>query len=277
VKLKTRVLATFAALATVGGMVAVAVPASADVTNGPNLVGSCTSSVSLGKLNPALGDQTGPTVAALALATNISTKTKEAGTCQADGGPAGAAFVATASGNSVLHPKAQAAKLSGNASCATGATAQAADASAATAYPLNGKVTYTMTETNALTKPIVLQGYITLLGFNSTPAHNTGLGGDVVDVGGVVIKGVGVGATLAGTIWEDPVAKLAKDSPDQPGIYTTGYGLDVASAAGCADGTPNNATITLVLSGGGGTSTASALGDQAGGLELSFGEAAPLP
>jgi hypothetical protein len=258
-------------------MVAIAVPANADVTNGPQVVGSCTGSVSLGKLTPPLGDQTVPEVAATALATNITTKTKIAGSCQRDAGPAGAAFVATANGNSTVTPKAQAAKLVGNASCASGATAQAVDATAATAYPLNGKITYTMTQTDANSKPLVIQGYVAALGFNTNPSHNGGLGGDVLDLGGIVAKGIVVGATMAGTIWEDPAVKLAKTDPAQPGAYNTGYGLDLTGAGGCVDGTAGNASIPTVLTGGGGTSSASLLGDTAGGLTLSFAESAPLP
>ena len=49
-----------------------------------------------------------------------------------------------------------------------------------------------------------------------------------------------------------------------------------AGAAGCADGTPNNANITLVLSGGGGASSTSLLGDTGGGVNFSFSESAAL-
>jgi len=269
VSLKKRLLAGVGTVAIAGSIFAVAAPAvNADVTNGPTVVGSCGGSVSLGKittpvLGVGLGDQTGPVVVSLALSTDTISKTKIGGSCSTLVGP--------------LTPKADAAKLSGRASCASGAAAIAADATAATAYPLNGKVTYTMVQTDpATTKPYVIQNYVSLLGFNTDPGHNGGLGGDVVDVGGIVIKGVGVGATTVGTIWEDPVAKLAKTDPAQPGAYNTGYALDLAGAAGCADATPNNANITLVLSGGGGASSTSLLGDTGGGVNFSFSESASL-
>jgi hypothetical protein len=153
----------------------------------------------------------------------------------------------------------------GNATCANGATAQAADATAADAYPLTGKITqkWAATYTDLLTlatKNFTSQAAISLLGFDPVLP-------DVVDIGGTVLTGVNAGGTVSGNIWEDPVAKTGGASG-----YNTGYELDLASAAGCADGTPNNANLLLVLSGGGGASSTSLLGSATNGLSFDTGE-----
>jgi len=156
----------------------------------------------------------------------------------------------------------------GNATCANGAGAVAADAGAADAYPLTGKVTQKWNSTyvdllTAAPKNYASQAAISLLGFNPVP------GPDVVDVGGVVLTGVNAGATVSGDIWEDPVAKTGGASG-----YNTGYELDLANAAGCATASPtNDENITIVLSGGGGASATSLLGSSTTGLSFDFGEA----
>jgi hypothetical protein len=164
--------------------------------------------------------------------------------------------------------------LTGNASCASGATAVAADATAASAYPLNGKLTWTFTQTytdliTAKIKPYKMQAALSLLGFDPVLP-------DVVNLGGQVLTGVNAGALLATTasgpspsnIWEDPVSKTGGASG-----YNTGYELDLASAVGCADGTAGNANILQVLSGGGGASSTSLLGSApTNGLIFEFGE-----
>ena len=155
--------------------------------------------------------------------------------------------------------------MSGNASCANGAAAQAVDASAAAAFPLTGKISWTFSQTytdlvNAHVKKYTMQADISALGFNAA-------GPDLLDVGGIVLSGVNVGANAGGTIWEDPVSKTGG-----PAGYNTGYELDIVSAGGCADTTPGNANITIVLSGGGGTSAVSLLGSNAGGIGFTFSE-----
>jgi hypothetical protein len=246
-------------------MAAVAAPASA----APTVVGGCGGSVSLLKLTTAvkgvgLGDQTTFVKAAGNLAKDQTSKTAIAGNCAGVHRP-GDTHVPPPYTHATLTPKSQAAALSGNASCASGATAQAADASAAAAYPLNGKITWTFTQTytdliTAGTKPFKMQADVAALGFN--PA-----GPDVLDLGGIVLSGINAGAQVSGNIWEDPVAKTGGATG-----YNTGYELDAAPALGCVDGTPNNANIAQVLSGGGGATATSLLGSSATGLVFSFGE-----
>lgn len=118
-----------------------------------------------------------------------------------------------------------------------------------------------MTQLNALAKPFAIQADVEALGFNAAA------GPDVLDIGGIVLKGAGVGAIVSGNIWFDPVAKTGG-----PSGYNTGYELDLAQALGCADGTPNNATIGTILSGGGGGSSTSLLGSSASGAVFSLGE-----
>ncbi len=242
-RLTNRLLGAASALLLTGGMVAVALPATAAVTP----VGSCDSSLNLLKLKPPLGDQTAPLSVSGGLAKDQTTKAAIAGTCS------GTTY------GSTLHVISQAVKLSGAASCANGATAQAADATAANAYPLNGKLTDKFSEIIA-GKNAQIASYISALGFNPG-------GPDLLDVGGIVTKGVDVGAQVSGTIWEDPVMKTGGATG-----YNTGYELDLTDALGCADGTPNNATIAIVLSGGGGSTATSLLGSSAPGVSFSFGE-----
>jgi hypothetical protein len=245
-------------------MVAVAAPASAV----PTPVGACDSSVSLIKLKgpvkgSGLGDQTVPVKASGNLAKDQTTKVAIGGNCSGITNPLDTHI--PFAGPLALTPKSQAVSLKGNASCASGATAEAADASAAAAYPLNGKITWTFNETytdliTAKVKPYKMQAGIAALGFN--PA-----GPDVLDIGGLVLSGVNAGAAVLGNIWEDPVAKTGGATG-----YNTGYELDAAPALGCVDGTAGNANILQVLSGGGGSSATSLLGSTAAGLAFQFGE-----
>lgn len=266
-KLKTRVLGAASAMALAGGLVAVAMPASATITS----VGSCHDTVSLIKLTPALGDQTQPIKAAGNIAKDAVTKTvtPNAGSCTGTVTRVGDAHVPNGA-NPALTPKSAAVSLLGNSSCANGATAQAADATAANAYPLNGKITWTFTQTyndliSGAPKPYKMQADLGLLGF-----HPGSL--DVVDVGGIVLSGADVGATVVGNIWEDPVALAPKGTDPTTTLYNTGYNVDLTDALGCADGTPNNATISQVLSSGGGTHNVSPLGGTATGTAFQFGE-----
>lgn len=255
--LKTRLLAGASTLAIAGSMFAMAAPAAHAA---PTVVGGCGGQVALGTITPALGDQTQiGVVAKTKLLKDLTTKTAIAGDCSSAVRP-GDPIHPAGGLVSPLTPKAEAASLLGNASCANGATAQAADATAAAAWPLNGKITYTMTQLNALGKPYAIQADIEGLGFN--PA-----GPDLLDVGGIVLKGAAVGAIVSGNIWFDPVAKTGGSSG-----YNTGYELDLTNALGCADGTPGNASIGTVLVGGGGASSTSLLGSTASGPVFSLGE-----
>jgi hypothetical protein len=259
VRLKTRVLGGASALAIAGSMLALTAPAAhAVVTPG----GSCSGEVALAKITPPLTDQTAAVKITTALLKDLTTKAAIGGTCNNTVTPSGGNIP---SPPATLHPKAFASALTGRVSCANGATAVAVDATAATAYPANGKITVTMTETYTdtvtnLVHPYQIQEYVSLLGFNAA-------GPDVVDLGGIIIKGASVGAAVSGNIWEDPVAKTGGTSG-----YNTGYELDLGNAVGCADGTPNNVSIAQVMTGGGGASATSLLGSNTTGLSYQFGE-----
>jgi hypothetical protein len=256
VRLKTRVLGGASALAIAGSMLAMTAPAAhAAVTP----AGSCGGQVGLAKIVPPLGDQTQPVVITTALLKDLTSKTAISGTCN-NLVQAPQLNATNGAVPATLHPKAFASKLAGNSSCANGAAAMAADATAGTAYPINGKITVTMTELNALAKPWQIQEYVSLLGFNAA-------GPDVVDLGGIIIKGPSVGGAVSGNIWEDPVTKTGGTSG-----YNTGYELDLTNALGCADGTPNNASIAQTMFGGGSTSSTSLLGSTAVGTSYQFGE-----
>jgi hypothetical protein len=265
VSLKTRLIAGAGSLALATSIFGVVAPAAHAA---PTPIGSCQGQLSLVKLTPALGDQTQVGIkAAGALAKDQTTKAAIAGNCTgtaSPGVPARPGDPHIPQPSTALTPKALATVLVGNASCASGAGIPV-DGTAALAWPLNGSLTYTMNQTyndlvTNLVKPYKIAGKVALLGFNPG-------GPDLVDVGGILLAGLGVGATVTGTIWEDPVAKTGGATG-----YNTGYEVDIASAAGCADATPNNASISQVLSGGGGATATSLLGSSAPGISFQFGE-----
>jgi hypothetical protein len=255
------VLAAVGSLAMVGGLVAVAAPASA----APTAVGTCEGQLLLVKFKPALTDQTQIGVkAAGGLAKNGGgTGSPIGGTCHNAAGtnapparPGDAHIPQPVTGPAGLPIVKVAASLLGNASCASGATAQAADGSAAFAWPLNGKITFTSSTTytdlitNAV-KAYSIPSDVAALGEDPSAAP------DDIDFGGIVLAGGLIpGSTVSSQVWFNPVAK-ANGGPDP---YNTGYGLDLANAAGCADGTANNATLGAVLVGGGAGTSTSVLG-----------------
>jgi hypothetical protein len=230
------------------------------------VVGSCTGQVLLAtffdavsKAATTLGDQT---VANIGLKTKLlkdqTTKQAIAGDCSAAVRP-GDPIHPAGGLVSPLTPKAVAGKLIGNAGCASGAGIPA-DANAAAQWPLSGKVTWTMTQANDLVKPYQIQAQVSIRGFDPVQA-------DVVNLGGLVLKGAAVGASVSGSLWQDPVALTGG-----PTGYNTGYELDLAQAAGCANGTPGDASISSVLIGGGAGSATSLLGSNADGVIFTVGQ-----
>ena len=95
---------------------------------------------------------------------------------------------------------------------------------------------------------------------------------DVMDISGIVLTGASTvpslspGATVSGSLWEDPVTLTRGHTG-----YNTGYELNLNEAADCADAAPGNASIVSMLVGGGGTSATSLLGSTATGLTFSEG------
>jgi hypothetical protein len=225
---------------------------------GPTVVGDCSGQVLLGAVSPSLTDATQRGVKITgALAAVQHTTTKIGGTCNASP-RTGDPKMPPPSGT--LHPKAVGLSLLGNASCSTPTN----DSNAADAYPLNGKITWTMTEqytdpTTNLVHSYKIQAAIAVLG--------TGAGGpDVEDVSGIVLTGLAPGALVHGDIWQDPVVKTGGASG-----YNTGYTLDMTNANACADATAGNALIKKVLIGGGGTSSSSLLGSTTAGVRFELG------
>jgi len=242
VRMKTRLLAVAGTLAISGSMIAIAAPAANAVVTP---AGQCTGARVKGVLTPALGDQTVAEKVTTSIFKDLSTipSTTLGGTCTGTvvpfGNPGGAV-------PATLHPKALATTLTGIASCASGAADKAVDATSANAYPLNGKQVITMNESDALAKPWQIQTYLTVEGFDTTPGVL-----DVVHVAGIVIKGPSVGATLSGSFYEDPQAKILPPLPNPKPAGFTGYQLDLVGALGCADGVANTASIGTVEIGNG--------------------------
>ncbi len=247
---------------TVGGTSAVSANDQFTFTatgGGPAVVGNCQGQVLLASVKPALTDvtQIGVKVNG-ALAKDQTTKLAIGGTCTA---PARTGDTHIPQPTGTLTPKSEVVSLLGNASC----SAPVDDPNIAQAWPENGKVTWTMTQTytdlvTGLVHPYKIQAAISILGFN--PA-----GPDVVNVGGIVLTGLAPGAGVTGNVWQDPVVKTGGSSG-----YNTGYELDLTSSAGCADATPNNASISKILLGGGGTSSSSLLGSSATGMSFTLGQ-----
>jgi hypothetical protein len=253
-RLKTRVLAAAGALTMVGSLGLFAAPAHALVVP----VGACSGSLSVGTVTPGLTDTTQAIVLSTKLLKNLTTKVAIGGTC--------AGFVkfpiaAPPSGTEAVTK--EAAKLSGAASCsqtATGPGVDPGDPAAALGYPPNGKISLA-TATNSLS------AYI----------HINGLTGDVAGIGGAVTKGSSVGATVGGSLWENPAVKLLKTDPTYPGVGSSGYDVDptaLVSLLGCADGVPGTVTapgLTLAIVGDSGFSPSPLLGSPATGLTFTFG------
>ena len=223
------------------------------------MIGNCQGQVLLAGASPALTDVTQRSVKVTgALAKDQTSKLAIPGTCAAPirpGDPHVPAPPAT------LTPKSETLSLFGNASC----SAPANDPNVADAYPETGKVTWTMNETyvdlvTAKVHPYKIQAAVSVLGINPG-------GADVLDLGGIVLTGLAPGARVTGNVWQDPVVKTGGATG-----YNTGYVLDLAASAGCADATPGNATITKLLIGGGSTSATSLTGSSATGLTFSLGE-----
>jgi hypothetical protein len=255
VSLKTRLIAGVGALTLAAGAGAMIAPAAHAA---PVSIGGCGGAAMLGTLTPAITDQTQVGVTAKTkVLKDLTSKAAIGGSCATAVRPGDP--IQPAGGPVSFSVKSIATKLLGNASCANGPTATGADATAAAAWPLNGKITYTGTTTNALAKPWQIQADIVTLGFSTTYP-------DVLNIGGIVLKGAAVGATVGGDIWFDPVAKTGG-----PTGYNTGYEVDLGSALGCADGTPNNASLSTVMIGGGGASATSLIGSTASGPTFTLG------
>jgi hypothetical protein len=232
---------------------------------GPTQVGDCVGQVLLATPNPKLTDLTQDGVKLNgALAAVQHTTTKIGGTCTGQPRP-GDTHIPAAPAS--LTPRAETLTLLGNATCARGPDVPLDTAANAHSWPLNGKVTWTMNETytdptTGLVHPYKIQAAITILG-----TGENGNGADVSDVGGIVLTGLVPGAIVRGSIWQDPVVKTGAVSG-----YNTGYELDLNAAAKCADGTANDAQISKVLIGGGGTSATSLTGSVAEGVKFETGQ-----
>jgi hypothetical protein len=149
-----------------------------------------------------------------------------------------------------MHPKAFAAKLAGTTRCNTTPDVGA--------YPLNGKVSITMTEINPASPtgaPFQVQAYFRFAGVDPSAA-------DVQDVSGIVIKGPGVGASVLGSVAQDAISKVSPIPNPKPAGFT-GYFLDSAKAAACQAGTGTIDTVQL-------STGTSPLGGYATGLEYGF-------
>jgi len=209
---------------------------------GGNTIGSCTGLQLLGKVTPPLPAAATTVVVALKSA-NLGTSIYGAGLLASppvvtDGG-ASCSLLGASLTNVVAS-----AKLSGVASC------NSASASSSL-HPLNGKFKLSYVGGANGT----LQAYVRVTGFDPSAP-------DVIDLFGMVTKGDGVGATLSGNTFFDPVVKAGKGDPT--GVVKGAYYFDVSQiGTSCAAGGKPIATVYV----GDGTSL---LGSSADGISFNF-------
>jgi hypothetical protein len=142
-----------------------------------------------------------------------------------------------------LTPKVFAMKVTGTASCTDTST----DA------PTSGKLTITMNEINpSSSKPYQIQAFV-----RRTPGVDP-TAPDISLYQGTITNGVGVGSTLVGTLFEDPIVKAPK------GVTSvTGYVDAHQTLTQCQAGTATISTVEI----GAGTSM---FGGIAGGLHFGY-------
>jgi hypothetical protein len=276
VNLKTRVLAVAGIVAMAGGMIAMTAPAA---TAAPTPAGTCTGALVFGKITPALTDAEQNVTITTSLAKDTTTKAAIGGTCNNLVQDA-QDTVLNGAPPAVIHPSAIATKLTGTFSCQSDETG----------YPLTGKQTISSAtnELTALGKKWQIQAYITIQGFDPG-------GLDLVDVHGLVAKGLSVGAVETAVYWENPAVKGT--DPEGDGInnptadganhsddnfFNSGYSVDdvfalntlVDCLAGSAVGQipPTSGVALMALGGGGATTLSPILGSSASGASFSLGE-----
>jgi hypothetical protein len=194
--------------------------------------GSCTGARVLGSWKPAPLSNVATSSESLGttLLKNATTHAPFAGTC-------------TATGVGTLTPKVFAMKVTGTASCTDTST----DA------PTSGKLTITMNEINpSSSKPYQIQAFV-----RRTPGVDP-TAPDISLYQGTITNGVGVGSTLVGTLFEDPIVKAPK------GVTSvTGYVDAHQTLTQCQAGTATISTVEI----GAGTSM---FGGIAGGLHFGY-------
>jgi hypothetical protein len=270
VNLTKRALAVAGVVAMAGGMITTdALPASATIVGLP--AGSCGGAFMLATVTPGLSDTLSEQTMTTSLPKDITTHVPIGGTCiqmkerlqdeNARGAPPTSISVGSI-----------ATKLVGVWSCRADPTS---NRTAPSAYPLTGKQTITSvpTQTDLLGKKWQIQSYITFEGFESTGFSNP----DLVDVTGVVSKGLSVGAVETAKYWMEPVVKSVDpegDGTNNPtadgpnhnddNLFNTGYSVDdnaMSQFAQCFGGGPSVSPFTEFALGGGGATATSPLGN----------------
>jgi hypothetical protein len=239
--IKKRAVGLVATVGLAGGLLITGAPAAHAVT-----IGGCGGTQFLGTIVPPLSATTQPVV--------IAAKTAKAGLVV--WGP-GFGTSLTTTGNAtcnilgnVFTDVQVGGKLGGNQNCDPASTDP-------TQYPANGKL-----KLSYAAKTLSTQAYVRIAGFNPVP------GPDVIVITGIVTKGGGVGATLTGEVFFDPVIKALVNgeggpTPGSTPVLKGQYYFDnsqIVAACGPGGGAP----IGLVYGGDG----VSLLGSPAGGISL---------
>jgi len=238
--IKKRAVGLVATVGLMGGLFVTGAPAAHAVQ-----IGGCSGVQFLGTIVPPLPASGAP------VSTVAATKTAKAGLVV--WGP-GFGSQLTTTGNGSCQVGANAfgdvqvgAKLAGVASCDSASVDP-------TLYPLNGKL-----KLSYAAKTLSTQAYVRIAGFDPVP------GPDVIAITGIVTKGGGVGATLSGEVFFDPVIKaLVNNEGGGPELKGQYYFDNSQIAAAC--GTAGSSPIGLVYGGDG----PSLLGSNASGLSLDF-------
>jgi hypothetical protein len=233
--IKKRAVGLVATVGLLGGLLFTGAPAAHAVT-----IGGCAGTQFLGVIEPPLVVAATPVV--------IKTKTAKLGLVVYGPGFSGpltttGAATCNIAGN-VFTDVLVSSKLSGVASCDPASVDP-------NQYPANGKIKLLYA-----VKTLFTQAYIRIAGFDPVP------GPDVIAVTGIVVKGGGVGATVSGEVFFDPVIKaLVNNEAGGPELKGQYYFDNSQIVLPCGFG---GNSIGLVYGGDG----PSLLGSVAAGLSL---------
>jgi hypothetical protein len=140
------------------------------------------------------------------------------------------------------------------------------DTTDATEWPANGKLDITFADLNTAGKNQKLSAYVTIDGFTD-PDDDPETPSDVVELHGLVIKGVAAGADVSGEVYFEPVFKDKTQTAFTPVYF--GYQFDLSAGLGCTTPTQGDAEISAIQIGDG---TSPLLSLPASGISFSIGQ-----
>jgi hypothetical protein len=140
-----------------------------------------------------------------------------------------------------------------------------------TEWAPSGALSFTFTSLNSLGKNRALTAAVTVDGFTD-PDNNPGTPSDVVELHGIVSKGIALGADVSGSTEFDPTVKDKTATYPGSGAYF-GYNFDLLGAIGCTTATQGDANILTFNNGDNGAGQSQLLGLPVAGITFSKGTA----